>query len=418
MSRAGHGARGRCRAQQAPFERKPATSYDPDVQEVTTEREIAVYDACERRSVPGLVLVWASGHPTCCTFDARTPLVLGRTGATPIDDRRMSRQHVEVEWPGTQWLVRDLGSSNGTFVDDQAVSTVSATSPRVLRAGGALFLFEPDILRFDAREDLREGGDVLGPWMLRAKAEAIEAARSEKSLLVTGETGTGKRRVAEWYHGLGPRGLGKLVVLNCATLPPVPPEMLLFGTEDGARSRGGTGTNGLFRDAHKGVLFLDAVTELPLDVQAKLLRAVESKEVLPYGSTRPQPADTCIVSATNVDMQEAVRAGRFKHHLCPRLAQREVRVPPLRERREEIPFVIADTLARLQDAPPPSVAFVEACLLRHWHRNVRELVAAVERAAAEGRRTHATELTPEMLPPPMACEEGDRAQERSGVRRN
>lgn len=418
MSPTGHSARSRRRAQRVQFQREPGTSYDSQVQEIATEREIAVYDPRERKPVPGLVLVWASGHPTCCTFDARTPLVLGRTGTTPIDDRRISRRHVEVEWPGTQWRVRDLGSSNGTFVDDQAVSMMNATSPRVLRAGGALFLFEPDILRFDGREDLREGDDVLGPSMLRAKSDAIEAASAEKSLLVTGERGTDKKRVAEWYHRLGPRSHGKLVVLNCATLPPEPPEALLFGTEGGAHWGARARSNGLFRDAHKGVLYLDAVTDLPFDFQAKLLRAVENKEVTPYGSTRPMPADTCIVSATNVDMQEAVRAGRFKHHLLPRLAQREVRLPPLRERREEIPFLIAHTLAKVMDTPPPSVAFVEACLLRHWHRNVRELVLAVERAAAEGRRTHAAELTPEMLPPPLEREDANGAHDRCGMRPN
>jgi transcriptional regulator with AAA-type ATPase domain len=389
------------------FSQTASSSYhSPVLENQTTEKEL-VYGAYGRPPVPGLALVWAQGRATCRTFDAREPLVFGRVGPPAIDDRRMSRQHVEVVWRDGRWHVRDLGSRNGTFVDGVQVTEGIFDSPSQLRAGGALFLFEADILRFDGREDLREGDSVVGAVILGAKRETIAAAEAEESLLVMGESGTGKERLARWYHHLGPRVRSPYLVQNCANLPTTLAEALLFGAERGVHSMATSNTLGLFREAHGGVLFLDEVAELSMDVQAKLLRVVEDKVVAPLGSTTPRPADVCIVSATNANLNEAIRAGRFRHDLLPRLGQRRVCLPPLRERREEIPFLVQLVLSEIKGgALPPSVRFIEACLLRSWLLNVRELFLAVKHAAAVGRTTpNATELEPEMLPPPMVVPE-------------
>lgn len=390
-----------------PFGRAAGSSYASPVHEnQTTEKDLA-YGAHGRAAVPGLALVWAQGRATCRTFDARVPLVFGRVGTPAIDDRRLSRQHVEVVWRGGRWYVRDLGSSNGTFVDGAQVTEGVFDSPRELRAGGASFLFEPDILRFDGREDLREGDYVVGAAQLAVKTQAVEAANAEESLLVTGESGAGKERLARWYYHLGPRIRGPYLTQNCANLPGTLAEALLFGAERGVHSMATTSTQGLFREAHGGVLFLDEVAELAMDVQGKVLRALEDKAVVPLGSTTPRPADVCVVSATNADLNEAIRARRFRHDLLPRLGQRRVHLPPLRERLEEIPFLVRLVLSEINGgAPPPSVRFIEACLLRSWLLNVRELFLAVKHAAAEANRKRATEIDPEMLPPPLVAPEG------------
>ena len=178
---------------------------------------------------------------------------------------------------------------------------------------------------------------------------------------------------------------GELVTLNCAAIPKELAESMLFGAERGAHSGAHAATRGHLREAHGGVLFLDEVAELALEVQAKLLRALETKTVIPLGATAPRPADVAVVSATNADVRAAAGAGRFRHDLIPRLAQREVHLPPLRARPEEIPFLIQLERARQAGAPPASARFVEACLLRRWALNVRELFIAVDRAAAAAR---------------------------------
>jgi DNA-binding NtrC family response regulator len=380
----------------------PRRSYNRVVTEAqTTEQELA-FGADHHVRVPGLVLVWSAGRPTCRTFEVSSPLVLGREGNIALPDKRASRRHAEVAWVRGLWHVRDLDSSNGTFVDGEQVQSGVFEAPRVLRVGGSIILFEPDITRFDGREDLREGDYVVGPALRRVKQETLDAATFGKNLLVMGESGAGKEKVAEWYHHHGPRVRGPFVTLNCANIPPDLAEALLFGAERGAYSGAHVSKSGHLRDAHQGVLFLDEVAELALEVQAKLLRAVETRTVIPLGATAARPADVAIVSATNADVRAAIEAGKFRHDLQPRLAQREVRLPPLRARLEEIPFLLQHALAGASGSPPPSVRFVEACLAREWRLNVRELFNAVERAAAEGRRTAAPELTPAMLPEPLA----------------
>jgi DNA-binding NtrC family response regulator len=369
-----------------------------------TDQEIAALPD-ERPRTPGLVLAWTAGVPISRGYEARAPLLLGRDADHRLQDTLLSRRHAEVRWHDGLWHVRDLGSSNGTFVDGQrlAPSTTLATfeSPRVLRLGRTVFFFEPDLARLDGREDLREGDYVYGPALRRVMRDAVDAAEVGKSLHVIGESGTGKERVAEHYYQKGPCVRGELVSLNCAAIPKDLAESLLFGAERGAHSGAHKDSLGLLRQAHRGVLFLDEVAELVMEVQAKLLRVLETKTVIPLGATAPRPADVAVVSATNADVRAAVGEGRFRHDLIPRLLQREVRIPPLRERPEEIPFLIDLERLRQAGAPAPSARFVEACLLRRWQLNVRELFIAVDRAAAAARGAGAKELEPEHLPPPI-----------------
>jgi DNA-binding NtrC family response regulator len=353
----------------------------------------------ERPRTPGLVLAWTAGVPISRGYEARTPLLLGRDADQRLQDTLLSRRHAEVCWHEGRWHVRDVGSSNGTYVDGErlAPSSVATTfdAPRVLRLGHTVFFFEPDLARLDGREDLREADGVEGPALRRVMRAAVDAAEGGKSLHVVGESGTGKERVAERYYHKGPRVRGELVSLNCAAIPKDLAESLLFGAERGAHSGAHKDALGLVRKAHRGVLFLDEVAELVMEVQAKLLRVLETKTVLPLGATSPAPADFAVVSATNADVRAAVGQGRFRHDLIPRLLQREVHIPALWDRPEEIPFLIDLERRRQAGAPAPSARFVEWCMVRRWPLNVRDLFIAVDRAAAEAREAGAKELEPE-----------------------
>jgi DNA-binding NtrC family response regulator len=372
---------------------------------VPTEEE-PVLRLDERPRVPGLVLLWSAGAPTCRPFDARAGLLLGRSGTPAVADPRLSRKHAEVTSRAGSWRVRDLGTTNGTFVDGRRVADVLfpvREAPRFLRVGTSLFLVDPDLLRFgplDDARDLRVGDHVVGPATRDVLAVTLEAAEHDRTLLITGESGTGKERVAHAYHQRGPRARGPFVAFNCATLAKDLAESQLFGAERGAHSTAHVATPGLLRQAHGGVLFLDELAELAPEVQAKLLRAVETKAVIPLGATSPRPADVAIVSATNANVRQAATLGSFRHDLLPRLAQREVQLPALRERPEEIPWLVHLAL-EARPAPPPSVHFVEACLLRAWRLNVRELFMAVEQAAAAARRAGAKEIAAHHLPPEL-----------------
>jgi DNA-binding NtrC family response regulator len=369
-----------------------------------------------------IVLLWTAGRATCRAFPitpAAAPLVFGRAGdVLRLDDPIASSRHVEIARRDGAWALRDLGSTNGTFVDGARLAPEAGKRvgpARVVRLGGTILLLVDDASRFagpgGGREDLEDGGYIVGPALQRVKAATLDAAERGKTLLVTGESGTGKERVAEWYHHKGPRVRGELITLNCATLQKELAEGLLFGTEKGAHSGAHTATRGHLREAHGGVLFLDEVAELALEVQAKLLRAIETKTVLPLGASSPRPADVAYVSATNVDIRAAVAAGRFRHDLHPRLGQQELHLPPLRERPEEIPFLVQLELAREAGAPAPTARLIEACLLRSWRLNVRELFIAIDRAAAAAREAGARELTPERLPEPLAAEPAARPGE-------
>jgi DNA-binding NtrC family response regulator len=347
-----------------------------------TQEDSQLEKAAPEPSRPGLVFIFSGGaplfHPVPLT-EGR--LVLGREGAggQPLPDERLSRQHAEVRREGTQWRVEDLGSRNGTFVDgEQVVGRRGFSSPRVLRLGNTLALFREDVGRL-AGADVASGPErVLGPAFHAVLQQVEEAAVAGDTLLITGESGTGKELAAQAYHQAGPNARGRFVAVNCAAVPSTVAERLLFGSRRGAYSGAEADAEGYLQAADKGVLFLDEVAELSLEVQAKLLRVLETREVLALGASRPQPVSVCVCSATHKDLRAAVAAGQFRADLYYRLSQAEVRLPPLRERLEEVPWLLAYAV---RGAPALHATFVEACLSRPWPGNVRELLSEARRAA-------------------------------------
>ncbi|MCC7440887.1 MAG: sigma-54-dependent Fis family transcriptional regulator [Bdellovibrionales bacterium] len=230
-------------------------------------------------------------------------------------------------------------------------------------------------------------GELLGRTepMIRLRALCDQVAATEATVLISGESGTGKERVARRIHGGSPRARGPFVALNCAALPETLIESELFGYERGAFSGATSAKPGLFEAAEGGTLFLDEIGDLPLLVQAKLLRALQEREIRRLGATQSRKVDVRVVSATHRDLRAAAAEGRFREDLLFRLEVIAIAVPPLRERAEDIPLLAAQFLreaAERHRLPEPSLASAALdCLKRHtWPGNVRELSNALERA--------------------------------------
>ncbi|NKN33938.1 sigma-54-dependent Fis family transcriptional regulator [Marichromatium bheemlicum] len=244
------------------------------------------------------------------------------------------------------------------------------------------------------------------PAMARIRQLIAKLARSQAPVFVTGESGTGKELAARLIHAQGPRCDGPFVALNCGAIPHDLVESELFGHKKGSFTGASSDKQGLFQAAEGGTLFLDEVAELPLQTQVKLLRAIQEKAVRPIGTQREQPVDVRLISASHRDLNAEVERGRFRQDLFYRINVIELRMPPLRERSEDIPALADWLLARIADktatAPLPLSPEALATLARHpFPGNVRELENILERATAlcEHSRIEAADLyLPETTP--------------------
>ncbi len=224
---------------------------------------------------------------------------------------------------------------------------------------------------------------MVGGLRIDAVASEIEAAApTALSVLALGETGTGKELVARAVHRLSGRS-GPLRAVNCAAVPATLFESELFGIRKGAFTGADRDRVGLFKAADGGTLFLDEIGDMPIEVQPKLLRALEAREIRPVGSTQPEPVDVRVVSATNRDPKALVADGRFRGDLLARLQGFEIVIPPLRERKEDLYTLVRHFLARAgrQDLRL-SFGFMLAVCDYDWAFNVRECESVVNRAVA------------------------------------
>jgi DNA-binding NtrC family response regulator len=238
------------------------------------------------------------------------------------------------------------------------------------------------------------------PAMRRVVETAAVVAPSNAPVLVTGESGTGKEVVARLIHQWSPRADGPLIAANCAGLPESLIESELFGHTKGAFTGAEGDRQGFFRAAHRGTLFLDEIGELPLHLQPKLLRALESAEITPVGSDAPVKIDTRLLAATNRNLAEAVADGRFRDDLYYRINVVELAVPPLRERHDDLLPLARQFAVEFAGAPVRLSPQAIQCLLSHtWPGNVRELRNAVQRACLLCR---GDVILPEHLPPKIA----------------
>ena len=244
-----------------------------------------------------------------------------------------------------------------------------------------------------ARLDGARGGlgDLVGRSapMERVFETVRQAANARSTILVSGESGTGKELVARALHRLSPRAAGPFVTVNSGSLPPDLLESNLFGHVRGAFTGAVAEKRGLFKVADGGTIFFDEIGTIPLETQAKLLRVLQEREFLPVGAVEPIRADTRVVAATNADLPRLVADGRFREDLYYRLCVITIHLPPLRERKEDVPLLVEALIARAAAAngrpvPPVTPAAMKALLDHDWPGNVRELENVLERALVLG----------------------------------
>ena len=319
-----------------------------------------------------------------------------------LDDARASRAHASVFWDNGVLAVRDLGSRNGTLVNDMRLKEPSLA--RTLHAGDRIRVGSHELLVAlvspnDARDSEppsdstakselpSENVVIADPRMTRTYGFAHRIAGADTTVLVLGETGTGKEVLVQQIHKWSRRGRGPLVRINCAALPESLAESELFGHEKGAFTGAPQRKIGLAEAANGGTLFLDEMGELAAPVQAKLLMMLENKSIMRVGSTKETPVDLRVIAATHKDLATEVAEGRFREDLYYRIGVVILRVPPLRDRLGEVPL-LAELFAKKLTANQGfsdekviiSPAAMDALTSYPWPGNIRELRNAVEHA--------------------------------------
>ena len=305
-----------------------------------------------------------------------------------LADPTVSRVHCEIRVRGDAVVLRDHGSTNGTYAGGVRVRDADVPAGTLLRVGNTVVRIdvgsEPAFVEISPRTSF---GELVGAGveMRRVYAVLERIASTDATLLVQGETGTGKDVVARSLHAASRRAGGPFVPIDCGAIPESLIESELFGHVRGAFSGATADRKGVFEEADGGVLFLDEIGEMPLSLQPKLLRAIETRSVRRVGSNVARPANVRIVAATNRDLARCVNAGTFREDLYYRLAVVEVALPPLRARAEDIPALAQRFFARLSPeggALPED--FLRMLAARSWPGNVRELRNFIERSVSLG----------------------------------
>ena len=325
-------------------------------------------------------------HGRAATERARVPrggLLLGlgaQVFRRPFSDPRMSARHAEVRSDSGRTTVRDLGSGGETRVNGEVLTgSRTLADGDVLRLGDTLFVFAPA----PAAALPEEVSELIGssPALVAIRRSIGLVAQHRQTVVVTGETGTGKEIVARVLHERSGRP-GPFVAVNCGAFAEGLLPSDLFGHVRGAFTGAVSEQQGLFRAASGGSLMLDEVAEIPLGLQANLLRVLEMREVRPVGSTRDVAVDVRVIATSNRELMALVQERSFRSDLYARLAQWTIRIPPLRERREDIPALTIDLLARCDAAGRALTSdFAEALLLHEWPLNVRGLFNVLSIAA-------------------------------------
>ena len=303
-----------------------------------------------------------------------------------LTDPAVSRQHFELLPGEKEFRIRDLGSKNGTTINGLRVV-------EAVMSGGEDILIGKTRIRFSMLDKLDEYpistetsfGPVLGRSLIMRRVFAVleRAAESDSTLLLEGESGTGKDLAAEAMHMFSPRREQPFIVVDCGSIQSTLAESELFGHCKGSFTGAERDRAGAFESANGGTVLLDEIGELDLTIQPKLLRALEKREVKRLGENRYRPIDVRVVAATNRDLQHEVEASRFREDLFYRLSVLRVRLPALREKREDIGPLARSFVQRLDSKLDPIEVIsdqVLAMFMNHdWPGNVRELRNVVER---------------------------------------
>jgi DNA-binding NtrC family response regulator len=317
----------------------------------------------------------------------RGGVLLGRGASifdVPFDDPEMSIQHAEIRIEGGTAVVRDLGSAAGTGLNGEPLRGAHAlVQGDVLRMGDTLLVYSRSSGADEGEASAGGEPELTGasPSIAAIRRSIDAVAPHRRTVVVTGETGTGKEIVARQIHRRSGRP-GPIVAVSCGAFTEGLLASELFGHVRGAFTGAVQDQQGLFRSARGGTLLLDDVAELPLSLQPTLLRVLETWQVRPVGSTRDVDVDVRVVATTNRELPAMVQEGLFRSDLYARLAQWTIRLPPLRERREDIPALTSALLGRC-DAPgrPLTPDLQEVLLVHDWPMNVRWLLNVLSVAA-------------------------------------
>ena len=299
-----------------------------------------------------------------------------------LNDPMVSRFHCELHVEPAHAQINDLGSKNGTTVDAVRVRDADVKDGCLIKLGQSVLRFNlGSAIHPKSLSPRNQFGAVVGhSLVMRALFDVLErSARSDATILLEGETGTGKGIIAESIHEASSRRDKPFCVVDCAALPSHLLESELFGHERGAFTGAVLRRIGAFEMADTGTIFLDEIGELPLDLQPKLLRALEERQIRRVGGNTLQGVDVRVIAATNRDLRREVNEGRFRSDLYFRLALIRVKVPALREHLEDIPLLVERLLTTSHNATPEmatplrSPEFIASLQRAPWPGNVREL---------------------------------------------
>jgi DNA-binding NtrC family response regulator len=304
-----------------------------------------------------------------------------------VRDPAVSRYHLEVRHSPAGLVVADLGSTNGTWVGDVRIERATVPPGTRLRIGDTILVVDDGGARGAGDDDVAEiPGVVAASSAMRAVVARLrKLARVTTSVLLEGETGTGKEVVARALHELGPRRAGPFEVVDCGSLPPSLIAAQLFGYERGAFTGADQRRPGAFERADGGTVLLDEIGELPIDLQPALLGVLERRRFTRVGGGEQVSVDVRVLAATNRDLRAEVNAGTFRADLYHRLAVARVVLPPLRERLEDLEPLVEHLTAQLTGVPGnPLAGVMDSLRAQRWSGNVRELKNVVEAAVVLG----------------------------------
>jgi two-component system, NtrC family, response regulator HydG len=323
-------------------------------------------------------------------------LLVGSSPACTIHltDKTVSRRHVALDVVGRRVRIADLGSTNGTRVSGVAVTEGFLEGGEVVTVGATSFRLDPvDDVRRVQISNQASFGQMVGASteMRRLYPLCQRLAQSMMPVIVEGETGTGKELLAESLHQESARAEGPFVVLDCSAVPANLLEVELFG-HVASPYAGGAPRRGVFEQANGGTLLLDEIGDLDLALQPKLLRAIERQEIRPVGSGQALQVDVRVIASTRRDLDREVQAGRFRDDLLHRLAVARIELPPLRQRRGDVPILVRHFCKELQgDESNISKELRRSWDDYHWPGNVRELRNTLARHLALGELAHITQ---------------------------
>jgi len=343
-----------------------------------------------------LVRTGPDGQPLVYHFDQ--PVIrIGALGDNDlvVEDDTVSRFHCQIVQEEDEYILRDLNSTNGTFIDGVRIREGWLAPGSLVKMGESKFTFEPveEHIQVEPAETERYG-EIVGRNVRMRKIFHIldKISTSAATVIIEGETGTGKEVVARTIHQKSNRSGGPFIVFDCGAVPENLIESELFGHERGAFTGAERARKGLFEMANGGTLFLDELGELNLDLQPKLLRVLERREVRTVGGSKSTPVNVRVVAATNRNLAEEVEAGRFRQDLYYPQSVVRLILPPLRERPDDNPLLMEHLLHRhatsrsapsmthtITDVSAPAMRALQAY---SWPGNVRELANVVERACS------------------------------------